>query len=122
VGLITGVTPNIYLNVAPGKVRPGTAQITSSIDLRNENRAPSASFTATEKGNRIVALNASQSTDPDGLALTYKWTDNSEQLPSTSSETETKSLASGSTQVFKLEVSTPSGLTSKAEVEVKISS
>jgi type II secretory pathway component PulJ len=119
VGQITAVEPNIYLDVNPGHP-PGETQLTSSIDLRNENRPPLASFTATEVGNRIVDLNASQSTDPDGLALTYKWWDNSAQLPSISAETQVGPLGPGSTQTFELEVTTPSGLTATETVALTI--
>ena len=120
VGQITAVEPNIYLNVNPGQPRPGESQLNSSIDLRNENRPPTAAFTATEVGNRVVDLNGSQSTDPDGLALSYKWWDGSEQLSSTSAEAETKSLTLGSEHTFKLTVTTPSGLTSSQQVSLKI--
>jgi prepilin-type N-terminal cleavage/methylation domain-containing protein len=120
VGQITAVEPNIYLNVNPGQSRPGESQLNSSIDLRNENRPPEAAFTATEVGNRVVDLNGSQSTDPDGLALSYKWWDGSEPLSSTSAEAETKSLTLGSEHTFKLTVTTPSGLTSSQQVSLKI--
>lgn len=116
---VTAVEPNIYINVAPGQPRPGESQLTSSIDLRNENRLPVASFTAKEVGQSKVQLNASQSTDPDGLALTYKWWDNSVALSSTSSETEVEATK-GTTQTFKLEVITPSGLTAITEHSLKI--
>jgi prepilin-type N-terminal cleavage/methylation domain-containing protein len=115
VGQITAVEPNIYLNVNPGQARPGESQLNSSIDLRNENRPPTASFTATEVGHRVVDLNGSQSTDPDGLALSYAWWDGAEQLPSTSAEAETKSLKEHSIHTFKLTVTTPSGLTATKE-------
>jgi prepilin-type N-terminal cleavage/methylation domain-containing protein len=120
VGQITAVEPNIYLNVNPGQARPGESQLNSSIDLRNENRTPTAAFTATEVGKSVVKLNGSQSTDPDGLALTYKWFDGSEQLSSTSSETQTKSLVVGSKHIFKLTVTTPSGLSASQEVPMTI--
>lgn len=116
---ITTVEPTIYINVDPGQLRPGESELTSAVDLRNENRLPVASFTAKEVGQSKVQLNASQSTDPDGLALTYKWWDNSVAMSSTSSETEIESTK-GTTQTFKLEVTTPSGLTATAEHSVKI--
>jgi prepilin-type N-terminal cleavage/methylation domain-containing protein len=117
VGQITAVEPNIFVDVNPGHPRPGETQLNSSIDLRNENRPPVATFTATELGNRVVALNGTQSTDPDGLALTYKWWDGSEQLSSTSPEAETKTLALNSVHTFKLTVTTPSGLSSSYEIK-----
>lgn len=120
VGQITAVEPNIYLNVNPGETRPGESQLNSSIDLRNENRTPTAAFTAIEVGNRIVKLNGSQSTDPDGLALSYKWWDGAEQLSSTSAEAETKQLPPNSTQTFKLTVTTPSGLSASQEATLTI--
>jgi type II secretory pathway pseudopilin PulG len=119
VGQITAVEPNIYLDVNPGQ-RPGETQLTSSIDLRNENRPPAASFTATELGTYKVQLNASQSTDPDGLALKYTWFNNSTRIPSTSPETEVGPFTPGSTQTFTLEVTTPSGLTATDKTELKI--
>jgi chitinase len=80
-----------------------------------------ASFTATEVGKKHqVQLNGSGSTDPDGLALTYKWWENSTRLSSTSPEAETKELTVGSEPTFKLEVTTPSGLSATAEVKLKI--
>ncbi len=114
VSQITTVEPNLYLDVNPGKPHPGETQLTSAIDLRNENRPPEAFFTATELGKGIVQLNASQSTDPDGLALSYKWWDNGVALASTSPVTETSELTPGSSQTFKLEVTTPSGLSATA--------
>jgi prepilin-type N-terminal cleavage/methylation domain-containing protein len=117
---ITAVEPNIYIDVNPGQPHPGETQLTSSIDLRNENRPPVASFVAKEIGKHVVELNASQSTDPDGLALTYKWWEDSEQLPSTSPETATKELVPGSEHTFKLTVTNPSGLSSTEEAKLTI--
>jgi type II secretory pathway pseudopilin PulG len=116
---ITSITPNIYIDLNPGTRTP-ESQLTTTIDLRNENRPPTASFTAVELGSRVVQLNASGSTDADGLALTYKWWDNGERLGSTAQETETKGLTPGSTHAFKLEVTAPSGLASTATVTMEI--
>jgi prepilin-type N-terminal cleavage/methylation domain-containing protein len=110
---ITGVEPDLIVNVNPAHPSfPGETQLKTAIDLRNENRPPVAVFTAKEVGH-IVELNASQSTDPDGLTLTYEWFDNGEQLSSRSDLTDTKELTPGSVHTFKLVVTTPSGL--KAE-------
>ena len=81
---------------------------------------PAASFTATELGGYKVQLNASQSTDPDGLALKYTWFNNSARIPATSPETEVGPFTPGSTQTFTLEVTTPSGLTATEKTELKI--
>ena len=44
-----------------------------SVYLRNQNRRPSASFSlALADGNRII-MNASESTDPEEKAMTFRW-------------------------------------------------
>jgi prepilin-type N-terminal cleavage/methylation domain-containing protein len=117
---IVAVEPTLYLDPKPD-TRPGETQLTTSISLRNENRPPTASFSAPQLGaSRIVALNASESTDPDGLALTYAWWDNGTRLESTSQQVETKELALNSSHTFKLEVTDPGGLSSTAERTVVI--
>jgi prepilin-type N-terminal cleavage/methylation domain-containing protein len=123
VSQIVSVEPTLYLDLNPG-ARPGETQLTSSITLRNENRPPSASFSAVQLGApRVVSLNASESADPDGLALTYKWWDNGSLLNTTAQQYETSSsspFAVGSTQVFKLEVTDPGGLSTSSERTVVI--
>jgi prepilin-type N-terminal cleavage/methylation domain-containing protein len=116
---ITTVSPTLYLDLSPGS-RPGETQLTSAISLRNENRKPTASFSAKEIGTRKVLLNASESTDPDGLALTYKWKDNGKLLESTAQQVETGTLVSKSTHEFELEVEDPGKLTDKAKRTVVI--
>jgi type II secretory pathway pseudopilin PulG len=116
---ITTVEPDVYIDVNPGH-RPGESELRSSIALRNENRPPVASFTWKELGSRVIQLNGSQSTDPDGLALTYKWWDNGVRLTSTSPETETKPLEKGSTHEFKLEVTTPGNLSNSVTETVVV--
>lgn len=111
---ITSVEPTIYTDLDPGG-QPGERQLTTTIYLRNQNRAPVASFTATELGKHHVYLNASESVDPNGLALSYRWWDNGSPLSTTSQQYETPELTEGSAQTFKLEVKNPGGLTSIAE-------
>ena len=78
------------------------------------------SFSATEIHGHIL-LNGSESRDPEGLSLTYKWFDGTSQLPSTSETYETPTaLEVGSTHTFKLEVTDPGGLTSSATETVTI--
>ena len=54
---------------------PTEVSLQSSVFLRNQNRAPTASFSwaAMPAGN--VFLNASASTDPEEKALTFEWFD-----------------------------------------------
>jgi prepilin-type N-terminal cleavage/methylation domain-containing protein len=115
VGEITGVEPEMVIDVNPAQRFPGETQLKTTIDLRNENRPPTAAFTAKEIGGNIVELNGTQSTDPDGLSLTYTWFDNGVQLASRSSLTYTAALEHGSKHTFKLVVATPSGLEASTE-------
>jgi prepilin-type N-terminal cleavage/methylation domain-containing protein len=118
VSQIISVEPTLYIDINPG-VKPGETQLTSSVSLRNENRQPTAAFSAVKQGAKLVQLNASESTDPDGLALTYKWWDNGVKLFTTAQSYLTGEETSGS-HVFTLQVTDPGGLKSEAKKTVTI--
>jgi hypothetical protein len=61
--------------------RPAEATLTSGVFLRNQNRAPLASFTSVTLAGRNVQLNAQGSRDPEGGILTYEWRDGTTLLP-----------------------------------------
>jgi prepilin-type N-terminal cleavage/methylation domain-containing protein len=123
---VVSVEINLYLELAPGQ-HPGETELMSGVSLRNANRKPVAKFKANffagKNEHEQVVLNASESEDPDGLALTYKWWENGTQLSSTS-QIFTVKLCSGEcehklTFHFKLEVVNPGGLTEHAEETVE---
>jgi hypothetical protein len=117
---ITSLEVNLFTALKPGE-RPGESELASGISLRNANRPPTAFFTAQQLGaGRHVLLNASESKDPDGLALAYKWWQNGALLATTAQQYETPPAEKGSTQVFKLEVTDPGGLSSTYELSVEI--
>jgi len=127
VSKIVTVEPTLYLNVNPSQPHPGETQLTSGISLRNANRKPEARFTTTEKNGHIL-LNASESVDPDGLALTYKWTEGTEvtgkeegeqAISSTAQTYETPELEKKS-YTFWLKVTDPGGLTASTKKTVTI--
>jgi Tfp pilus assembly protein PilE len=107
---IVTVEANLWLDLNPSSA-PNETQLTTAVSLRNANRPPIVSFTATQI-NGHVFLNGSESRDPEGLSLTYKWYDGNTVLPSSSEEYETEALTKGSTHTFTLEVTDPSGLVS----------
>jgi type II secretory pathway component PulJ len=64
----------VYLD--PDTVNPpGETNLTTRVFLRNQNRPPIPSFTATASARKIT-LNASASDDPEGNRLLYQWFDN----------------------------------------------
>lgn len=117
---ILAVDTDLFIDITPKEARPGESELTSGVSLRNANRRPVASFTATEEGNRTVRLNASASYDPDGLSLTYKWWDNGAELLTTSQQYVTSVLSLSSKNKFKLLVTNPGELSAEAEKEVTI--
>lgn len=70
---ITEIGASLWVDV-DSDARPAETALQTSIFLRNQNRRPSASFTAAVAGSGIV-LNGSNSTDPEGKALEYFWYD-----------------------------------------------
>lgn len=112
------VQTNLYLELNPSQ-RSGETELTSGVSLRNANRKPVAGFTVTaEAGKYEYRLNASESYDLGGLALTYKWWENGTQLSSTS-QIFTVKLNAATTYKFKLRVTNPGGLSSETEREVR---
>jgi hypothetical protein len=59
------------VDVNPGK-RPAETSLVTTVFLRNQNRAPTARFSAVPSGTSIV-LNGSDSSDPEERALYYEW-------------------------------------------------
>jgi prepilin-type N-terminal cleavage/methylation domain-containing protein len=114
---IVTVTTDLYLNVNPGHIRPGETRLESAVGLRNANRKPVAKFTvASEAGYYKYRLNASESYDPGGLALTYKWWRNGSEI-CTSQICQTE-LAPEQSYTFVLEVTNPGGLSESAKQEL----
>jgi type II secretory pathway pseudopilin PulG len=71
---ITEVSTQLFVDTNPGR-RPGEVDLQTSVFLRNQNRAPSASFSALSMPGGGIFLNASESADPEEKALIFEWWD-----------------------------------------------
>ena len=70
---ITEVRAKIYVDADPAAA-PAETNLETGVFLRNQNRGPTSSFTASVSGQQVV-LNGSESSDPEGKALAYEWYD-----------------------------------------------
>lgn len=70
---ITNITSTLFVDVN-GNKPPGETTIQTADFLRNQNRKPSASFSADVASDQVL-LNGSASEDPEGRALDFYWYD-----------------------------------------------
>lgn len=71
---ITEVHSSLFVDVNPGK-SPSETTISTSVFLRNQNRAPVASFSSAPTADGRILLNGSESADPEERSLRYFWYD-----------------------------------------------
>jgi hypothetical protein len=69
---IIRVATDLYVDPDTAQ-KPEEAHLVTSVVLRNQNRVPTASFTAIAVGSCTVQLNGSGSDDPENKRLTYQW-------------------------------------------------
>jgi len=72
--LSTAIHVDLFVDPDTRSAPPET-ELSSGVYLRNQNRAPKATFTPTVTASGIL-LNGSASFDPEGETLDYTWTDN----------------------------------------------
>lgn len=110
---IAAVHVDMYLDEDPTR-DPPEVRLSTGVFLRNQNRPPTASFTATPTPQGIV-LNASASTDPEGQPLTYSWLDGG--APVGAGVTASYKVVAGSTHALSVRVQDPAGLTATSPVQ-----
>jgi hypothetical protein len=69
---VSKVRTSLYVDLDPTK-RPLETRLSSGVFLRNQNRVPTADFTATVTADKRLVLNGSGSDDPEGMPLKYQW-------------------------------------------------
>ena len=73
---ITEVSAQLFVDTTPTRL-PAEVDLQTTVFLRNQNRAPTAIFSATSMPGGSIFLNASESQDPEEKALTFEWWDGS---------------------------------------------
>jgi type II secretory pathway pseudopilin PulG len=71
---ITEVSAQLFVDTTPTR-SPAEVDLQTSVFLRNQNRAPTAVFSAVSMPGGAIFLNASESTDPEEKALIFEWWD-----------------------------------------------
>lgn len=71
---IRRVRADVFIDTDPG-TGPAEQQVTTGIELRNQDRGPTATIKWTPGPSGIVVLDGTSSTDPDNDPLTYCWYD-----------------------------------------------
>ena len=116
---ITSIGIQLFLDTNPGKA-PAETMLNSGVFLRNQNRRPTAAFTAiTSTVGSHVQLNGSNSVDPEGELLTYQWKDDGTVLTQTSPVVDYVASTSGP-HTFTLTVTDAGGLTSTTTQTVDV--
>lgn len=109
---IIRVAADVYVDPDP-VAAPREAHLVSSVVLRNQNRVPTARFTATAVGTCTVQLNGSGSDDPENKRLTYRWSMDGALLSSDlQNRVVVQKVVTAGPHQFKLEVFDAAGLPS----------
>jgi hypothetical protein len=98
---------------------PTDTRVSTGAFLRNQNRKPVASFTASPTAQGIV-LNASASADPEGQSLTYTWLDGGSAIAGGTGVTMTYPVTAGSSHTLSVRVRDPAGLTATSAAQVVV--
>ena len=116
-GQVTGVKLSLFMNDQPD-LRDNEVALETGVFLRNQNRAPTALFTAAPAGVRHVLLNGSTSSDPEGDPLDYIWFVNGVEV-GRGLIFDYAATAGGSYE-FRLDVRDPSGLLGRSPTQTVV--
>jgi prepilin-type N-terminal cleavage/methylation domain-containing protein len=108
---VVAIGTRLFVDPLPTRA-PKESTLTTRVFLRNQNRAPTASFTATPITGTSVQLNGMDSDDPEGGRLSFAWFVDGVKLANTSA-TPTVTLAAGTHTVY-LEVTDVGNLSAQS--------
>lgn len=111
---ITTIHTDLWVDADVTREPPET-KLSSGVFLRNQNRAPVASFTAVPSAQGIV-LNGSASYDPEGEELEYVWYDGATKVGT--GITFTYVVPAGSVRTLQLKVFDPAALEGASATQV----
>jgi type II secretory pathway component PulJ len=110
---VAAVHADLFLDADPTRP-PVETRLTTGVFLRNQNRRPTAAFTATTTAPGIV-LNGSASADPEGEQLSYVWYDGATKVGT--GIVLTYKVTAGTTHTMQLKVFDPAGLEGDAPTQ-----
>ena len=113
-GQVASVRLNLFMNGTPTTGSREVSQ-TTSVFLRNQNRTPTAVFTAALTGYRHIVLNGSGSFDPEGQLLEFRWFVNGNEVGSSLSYSY-RAPSAGNYSIV-LEVRDPAGLVDRSAAQ-----
>jgi hypothetical protein len=105
----------VQLLVDTSSSGPAATRLQTGVFLRNQNRKPTAMFTATTTAQGIV-LNGSGSSDPEGETLDYVWYDGTTKVGT--GVVFTYKVTAGTSHSIKLSVFDPAGLQGDSATQV----
>jgi type II secretory pathway pseudopilin PulG len=116
-GQITSVKVSLFLNDEPTSTEREVS-LHTGVFLRNQNRSPTAAFTAAPAGIRHVLLNGSPSSDPEGDPLDFFWFVNGVEVGD--GLIFDYAATTGGSYEFRLEVRDPSGMVGQSETQTVV--
>jgi type II secretory pathway pseudopilin PulG len=121
---LTRIGITAYVNANRGGAANAAVRETrldSAVALRDENGAPTASFTSVVENNGHVLLNASASSDPESDPLTYQWYYDGIAIPDATDVTlDYQPKPFSGTHTIKVTVTDAGGLTDSATQTVSL--
>ena len=95
---VVAIGTRLFVDPLPASA-PKESTLTTRVFLRNQNRAPTATFTATPITGTTIQLNGMDSDDPEAGRLTFSWYVDSVKLANNSA-TPTVTLTAGAHSIY----------------------